>query len=379
MKKILITKLLLVLIFAPLACFALPKTYLVKDMGTLGTDKSEAVSINENGVVLGKYEFEGLTHAFIWSEEKGIQIINEIICKQYQHLNVKKINALGQVLLEVWRTPRDLAELNAPLEIQMQNGGGYVSYIWTHSSGLKPVISKKGLIIASDINDNGVVVGEVINKSGKRTPCMWNRGITTELELLVGDNGVISENGTAMYINNNSDIVGTCMRPMVHHGRVVKTLKTVTIWEASNEWRPRDPFPVSINESMPYMISDDQYVYIFMSGVGGFFYDLLTEKTFFPKYYGSGDTIKGMTKNRICANGGLIQIKNISFGNNNDGPGNYEVVPLDQFIPKPVDRTTHWTREFKIHSVNSKAMAVGICRNIYGERHAILFTPLGRW
>lgn len=53
----------------------LPK-YKIYDLGTLGTDKSEALKINENGQIFGKLEDNGSEFFFIWSSNKELQIID---------------------------------------------------------------------------------------------------------------------------------------------------------------------------------------------------------------------------------------------------------------------------------------------------------------
>ena len=53
---------------------ALPR-YRITDLGTLGTDRSEAIAINENGQVLGTLEDRGVRSAFLWDEKSGLKII----------------------------------------------------------------------------------------------------------------------------------------------------------------------------------------------------------------------------------------------------------------------------------------------------------------
>src|ERR1700688_5273125 len=57
------------------------REYIVKDLcgqalGTLETDQSEALCINDQGQVCGTYVFKGEKHFFLWSPEGGTSCLD---------------------------------------------------------------------------------------------------------------------------------------------------------------------------------------------------------------------------------------------------------------------------------------------------------------
>src|SRR6516162_9339012 len=67
--------LLFCFLFIDLAADEVLPRYRIVDLGTLGTDRSEAIAVNENGQVLGTLEDGGVKSAFLWDEKSGLKII----------------------------------------------------------------------------------------------------------------------------------------------------------------------------------------------------------------------------------------------------------------------------------------------------------------
>ncbi len=86
------------IMFFAINCFAEPtleiNSYELIDIGVLGSDKSEALFINEKGQVLGHMSYNGQEEVFLWEKDGGIKILqlpkgrNEYYDQSF-HLNDK--------------------------------------------------------------------------------------------------------------------------------------------------------------------------------------------------------------------------------------------------------------------------------------------------
>lgn len=72
----------------------LPLRYKITDLGTLGTDGSEAFAINEACQVLGTFKDKGTENLFLWTPGEGLYIVDLPILPQGWNL---KLNNKGQI------------------------------------------------------------------------------------------------------------------------------------------------------------------------------------------------------------------------------------------------------------------------------------------
>ncbi len=50
--------------------------YRLVDLGLQESDQSEAMAVNDHGVVLGKYKMNGIKHFFLWTQDSGVKLID---------------------------------------------------------------------------------------------------------------------------------------------------------------------------------------------------------------------------------------------------------------------------------------------------------------
>lgn len=80
----------------------------VQDLGSLGTESSRAVAINNSSWVVGQsYDNEGLAHGFVWSAQFGMAALDELIVDvpaDFRIFDATAINDRGQITALAWWT-----------------------------------------------------------------------------------------------------------------------------------------------------------------------------------------------------------------------------------------------------------------------------------
>lgn len=128
------------------------------DLGTLGGEPASAEAINEKGEIAGwSYDENGNKRAFLWNEENGIVSLGSMGDESEAHA----LNENGQVVGQFsWGSDPFNQETHA--------------FIWDEEHGmidLNSLVSDSGLTLfkATDINDNGSVIGYALDEDDNGT------------------------------------------------------------------------------------------------------------------------------------------------------------------------------------------------------------------
>jgi probable HAF family extracellular repeat protein len=152
------------------------------DLGTLGGPSAVAQALNETGQVVG-YSRLSLTsnysHAVRWHNGAITDLTPDLAANETSWAT--GINESGQIV---------------------GNIGYATAFLWQNGNRTNLGGLGGGGSFASDINDNGLVVGSSMGR-----PVVWQNGVITDLGLLPGD-----EDGGAAAINSAGDIVGSSGR-----------------------------------------------------------------------------------------------------------------------------------------------------------------------
>lgn len=165
---------------------------------TIIADDSEAVAINNNGIVL--------CHA---TSNRSTETIQMTLLKKLQRISLSSALPTTKEVTErmvewIEKMTRDRLgsyRTNAPLQ----------SFIWKNGNEhtLKPFeagdISSN--VIAASINDKGQVVGAIETPGKGSIACLWYDGETCNLNRMIQSNGWFLEN--AISINNQGQIIGS--------------------------------------------------------------------------------------------------------------------------------------------------------------------------
>lgn len=137
------------------------KKYKILDLGTLGSEYSRASAINENGQILGHISDRGTYYVFIWSIDKGLEILSEKI-----PLGELKLNNKGQISGTYYDNIYQCRR----------------SFVWDQTKGLIDIGSLGGTetrILA--FNDNCQIIGMSKMKNKDDHIFLWNEGIMTDI------------------------------------------------------------------------------------------------------------------------------------------------------------------------------------------------------
>ena len=129
------------------------------DLGDFGTLFASANGINDLEQIVGGYRPNGLTHAFLWSATQGLLDMGTLIGDGY-HSCAYRINNHGQVVGGSMFEPGN-PNLHA--------------FIWSSTEGMSELDVPGGCVIsrATDINNNGQIVGSFVDISGIEHISLW--------------------------------------------------------------------------------------------------------------------------------------------------------------------------------------------------------------
>lgn len=177
----------------------------VQDLGTLGGPVSNALSINDNGQVVGAAHLDhSATHAFLWDEGGGMRDLGTLggrdsvarCINNVCHIVGDSFVGAGDPKQEAERaflwTPQDgMINLGNQFEawsrgVAVNNKGMVVGwrlwagvicgFVWSSEFGPIDIVGKDGrAFLPCSINDSGLVIGEGDDSSGKRRAFSWTR------------------------------------------------------------------------------------------------------------------------------------------------------------------------------------------------------------
>ena len=203
----------------------------LQDLGTLGGSNSIATAVNDHGTVVGYSETtEGPQHAFLWTADTGMQDLGVPGNGFYDISNARSINNRGEVSGVIANMSGGLATFywNAATGFTVlargipdahgMNDFGAVTgtesvgpliqaYLWYPTQGrLRALGILPGDMTSNgeDVNNLGNVVGYGYATSGNTHAIYWSPA-TGMLDLGVL---VAGDNGAALAINDNDEVVG---------------------------------------------------------------------------------------------------------------------------------------------------------------------------
>ncbi|MGV3722386.1 MAG: CARDB domain-containing protein, partial [Actinomycetota bacterium] len=215
---------------------------------TLGGDYARAWDVNSSGVVVGESETaEGATHAFLWRSATSELIDLGSILGAEESI-AYGINDAGQVVGEigptyfgnafVWSDANGLTDLGPGYAKSINASGaiaGQVRQITDESFTHHPALWQDGVPTliptfggddlnhyATDLNDNGTVVGASMGADLQMHGFIWRNGVLTN----VGDFGGTGHSA-AFSVNNQNQVVGSAnYRPFLWENGQLTDLST---------------------------------------------------------------------------------------------------------------------------------------------------------
>lgn len=316
-------------------------SYKLIDLGLEQTDMSEAIAVNDYGLVLGSYHFHGKGYFFLWDKDQGMRVID--IPQGYQP---KVLNNNGEIAGEY-----------------ILNGKSR-GFIWNLSQGVSDIGTLGGdSTEVCDMNDLGQIVGtsrtnlSAYNGAGN-TPhaYLWENGNMIDLGTLIGEMGIPSNWSEAVGINNHGQIIGRSHYMKFYKGRPLGTKPVGVIWE-NLKIRNLDPRISNLDlELTPWSINDSGLIVC----KEGFLIDLKNNEKI---------SISSTAIRKINNNGYMLTEKGLChFENLNEGVNPYRI--FDSI------KSNNWKCFNVFRGFNKNNWIVGIGLNIYGESHAVIMIPI---
>jgi probable HAF family extracellular repeat protein len=275
---------ILFLAFSGVGMASAAPLYNVVDLGTLGGATSKAYDINNRGQVVGYADINVtvfpssyVAHAFLWQSDSGMNDIGTI--GTFSSSIAYGINDSGQVVGTLgyampggyhpflWQTGgamQDLGGGDFSMAANINNAGqvvgqssDYGAFLWQSASGMQSLLGGVGR--ASDINDNGLVVG-TRPIDGKPCGFLWQNGSVTQ------DIGGGGNDFTTNSINDRGQVVGAYGTYPAYHA---------FLWQSSTGRRDlgmlngaTDSTAGEINESGQVVGTSGDRAFLWQDGIG---------------------------------------------------------------------------------------------------------------
>lgn len=322
--------------------------YEIQDIGTLQTHSSEAIAINNQGQILGWYNIDGSPqgkHFFVRDRDGTF------------HELPNKESGTG---VEInWRFLTDKGNAYGTFD---GNANYAVLYFWGQKNTVVKVGNLPGKEISAVNNAGQVLIRSVVeNENGKsiRRPVIWENGKVTSLKGLEGDIGIESEESYGFDMNNQGEVVGQSLTYLSYKNNIYKQVHAVK-WVNGQAIDLHREIPKS-SESSAIAINDCDEV-------------LISNKENNYKYF-------------IGKDGVLKVFNHIRNSINNSGYSygpNFLYDNLDKVIfyacglnnELKNDFDSIWMKISKIIKVNDNGEIIAHGETIYGEKHAVLLTPV---
>lgn len=327
--------------------------YDIQDIGTIQTKESQAIALNNQGQIIGWYNIDGSTngkHVFFRDNDGSFYELPQ-------------------------KTPD--AGLAINWQYLTENGNSYGTFavnqattalcMWDKRNGFVKLGIIPGKEISAINNCGQVLIKSVVeNENGTSVfhPVIWDNGKTTKLNGLQGNMGISSKETYGLDMNNRGDVVGQSRVTIVHKNNEYRTFTHAGLWKEGNSIDCHYKLPKS-TDSYAIAINDFGDVIVAIKSID------------------ASDT-KYLLKN----DGALIKLSSNGADKvNNKGYTYFHSVVLNEkgeyVLNKnsmndklKYDLDSIWISISNITKVNDEGKIIAQGETIYGEKHAILLTPV---
>lgn len=339
-------------------CLSAEIKYEIQDIGTLQTRSSKAISINNQGQILGWYNIDGTEkgkHYFVRDKDGSFHeivedqsIVYEDVPQQFRTMRVD------------WRFLTDDGRVYGTFNM---NPDFPVLFMWDLNTGLVKLGKLPGKV--STINNTGkVLIKSVANyDSGKevRYPVIWDHGKITKLKGLEGNVGIESDESYGFDMNNKDEVVGQSLVYISYKNDLYRQVHA-TKWVNGKAIDLHAKLPKAIS-SCAYAINDCGEVCLNANR-------FLNENGELVFYYNGINNVKTTSKNYIYdldtgGNCGMFDKKGNKVIDNS-------AIANIMFY----DTNSIWLNVIGIVGANDNAELIVQGKTIYGEEHAMFLTPV---
>lgn len=363
-RKIMLFKLLTTLFITTSSFFnfvSADMQYEIQDIGTLQTRSSQAIAINNNGQILGWYNIDGTEkgkHLFVRDRDGSFHEIFEDPSIVYENVPQQQ-----QSIKIAWRFLNDHGKAYGTLILPNDNP---ILFMWDQPNGLVRLGKMPGKEIMA-INNAGQVLIKAVEdyENGKlfKRPAIWKNGEITKLKGLEGNVGIESEESYGLDMNNNGDVVGSCVVFISYKNDLYKQTHAV-------KWVNGQPIDLYMTipktaTSSAIAINDIGDVLINNPNTGNYIINKNGERSnnAFSRIY-----------NKLSNQGYVYTIDNSDFILARNGHHILYTGELTQKLWS--DYESIWLKITKFIKINDSAEVIAEGETLYGENHAVLLTPV---
>jgi probable HAF family extracellular repeat protein len=340
-------------------CASAEPSYTLVDLGLQSSDRSEALKINDKGLVVGTFRLNDADYYFLWDERKGVRQID-----LPNSASIVAFNNRGQIA----------GNYN-------DDHGHRRGYVWDECCGFFDIGTLGGKFThVFDMNDYGQIVGEseclstsLVDGSNESHAFIWTHGKIFSLGALTGDLGMIGDKSMATGINNKGQIVGISNYLISYKGKFIRSQYRSFLWSCgAMEGIDLDIGP-QFAATAPYTTNSGMAIFN-NNKMGWFAVDLSTRKIIeIPLANNTSRRPKITKKGDLVLGNDIVLIKTDGKGDHSWEGNFYKYVGLstsfenlDQWIPN----------SFNGNDFNNHRWFVGQSTNIYRENHASLLKPI---
>lgn len=343
--------------------------YEILDIGTLQTQSSKAIALNNNGQILGWYNIDGTNegkHFFVRDRDGTFHEISEDIV-----VECETISGIHIIHLD-WRYLTDDGKAYGTLTFPDSNP---VLFMWDNQNGIVELGMLPGKEVMTINNAGQVLIKSVVEYQKGRSiqhPAIWDNGQITKLNGLEGNTGILSEESYGYDMNNNGEVVGKSVVHLVNKNEIYKQTHA-TKWVNGKAIDLHKKVPKT-NDTHAVAINDSGEILMSFSEKYGAKYLLRND---------GGITVLSYDLNMLNS-AGYVYNYNYDYGMPVRGVGfivkdrNGKDLCHDSSINIKLQKDSNsiWIKTTKLISVNDNGEIIALGVTIYGEEHAMLLIPV---
>lgn len=333
--------------------------YKIDDLNTLECDSSSAYCINDIGQIVGSYLIQNRKFFFIRNADGETSLID----------------------LPLTAEPVKLTNRGFIAGNYKSDDGNKRGFFWSYDTGFVELGSLGGATtIVCDINERGQVVGQSetlctsqIDGNFEKHAFIWQKDSMQDLGTLTGDLGLPGDESIAYCIHNSGTVLGSSNVTLCHKGKIVRGNTQAIIRKTSDtEWQ---------------IISDYSHLYSAAYAIGNNNEVVLTKKLSNNQEHVvvlNLDTRKeiGLLNGHSISNAKIMKNGVVCLKTSNSVWAFAPKTSHQEMSYTPTSPTyqlsynPYWKKINGIKDINILGNYVGQGLNIYGEKQAILLTPI---
>lgn len=332
----------------------------IYDLGTLQSDSSKAILVNEIGQIAGYYTWKNKIQPYFWDPTEGLMIIDvpkgcyfEIVCMYAKY---------GRILGILYN---EKSKLPIGMYVWDRNSGLYGTTIRFKTAGtLKEII---GVTLGHK------VIGVLKDRDDQEQYFFSYSAEAQNLPVLYGDLGlpikITSILGATYHDGNdrNSIVVGNCLWPLVNKGENMGYIQKGIFWQVDQGWKVK---PIL---SDPYISN----LALAMNNNGQIICEAVESWFLIDLHKNTKQQMQKFTSVKSFNNKGFFLTNEMDLVEISMENGQLGKLLLNFSNPEFITNMDcgTWKKISSVNAINDTGYIIGEAETINGETHAMLLIP----